>query len=102
MVSNDAVPGKEFNMRDRRAFAKSIEAVSVLYCLQASGKPVGRDRVTFSKTLVSNYQIIFPVPNLACSLVPQSSEYKAVTDLACLLCTFLPNLGSSTPDSRLT
>jgi hypothetical protein len=35
--------------------------------------------VTFLKTLVSDYQILSPVPTFACTLGQQSSHYKPMT-----------------------
>src|ERR1700721_212679 len=44
--------------------------------------------VTFLKTLVSDYQILSPVPSFACTLVQQSSQYKSMTLSGRLLCGF--------------
>ena len=56
--------------------------------------------VTFLKTLVSDYQILSPVPTFACTLGQQSSQHKSMTLLGRLLCAFSPCL--SLPTTRST
>jgi len=58
-------------------------------------------RVTFLKTLVSDYQILLPMQSFACTLGQRSSQDNPMTIPGRLLRAFLPNSSLSTADVDL-